>query len=105
MTAVYKNVLFCNQMRVSWILVSTFLALYNKRQLEYIAIKHSLQEIFIFMGMWIFGIFFIIYTFYILLHVGIRKSPVEVGDFPLRRASPLKRDVPYSAAYWVKPVL
>ena len=92
-------------MRVSWILVSTFLALYNKRQLEYIAIKHSLQEIFIFMGMWIFGIFVIIYTFYILLHVGIRKSPVEVGDFPLRRASPLKRDVPYSAAYWVKPVL
>ena len=51
------------------------------------------------MGMWIFGIFFIVYTFYILLNVGIRKTPVGMGDFPLRRASPLKRDVPYSAAY------
>ena len=90
-------------MRVSWILVSTFLAFYNKRQLEYIEIKQFARDFYIYgyVDIWYF-----LYHVYILYTVTCRdqeESPVRVGDFPLRAS--LKRDVLYGAAYWMKPVL
>lgn len=86
-------------------MVSTFLAFYNKRQLEYIEIKQFARDFYIYgyVDIWYFLFFFFwyfLYHVYILYTVTCRdqeESPVWVGDFPLRAS--LKRDVLYGAAY------